>query len=480
MHRTSRSRTTPGIILAAFVSLAVAVGDVLVVGASGAVAAGGSLSRGAVSTSGTIAYVRNLQELHLVQPDGSNDHVIWTEPAPSGGLENALLSPAWRPDSAEIAFESTHEQTSSIYMSDIYGVAPDGSGLRRLTNPPDASQFGSFPKANVQVTIANNDLSDSVFVVYVAGAPQMQVVTVTAGNTATLSFSNVAVFSGKAQYPVAIDGVTRWFGSPAYLTPGGTASARVDIYASSGYDYFGARSPVWRLDGAELDDAVGQGCVGEAWPSSAPPGTTTSELLQVSESLCPFDRGPTATLANDVLYWNYFDLNNGDDGELYQTTEGSSDPGTPLLDTGYSSFVYDLKYLPDGSGFLWSEKVTASATASNLYRYTFSSNIWTQITSFTDEFVNHFAISPDGQYVVFEHSTQDPIGTVDTPTDLWLMKIDGTILAQPFISNASYPAWSRGTPRVSPTPTPPSGSTPTPTPTPFNAAYHVYLPAVMH
>ncbi len=477
MIRIVRTRPPRGLILAAIVSVAVAVGGIAAGGARGAVAAGGSVDRSAISTTGTIAYVRGLQELHLIQPDGSNDHVIWTEPAASNGLQNLLLAPSWRPDSAEVAFESTHEQTTSIYMSDIFGVAPNGSGLRRLTNPPDSSQFGSFPKASAQVTIANHDLLDSVFVVYVAGAPQMQVVTVTAGNSATVNFSNVAVFSGKDQYPVAIDGVTRWIGSPAQLAPGSTASTRVDIYASSGYDYFGARNPVWRSDGAELDDAVGQGCVGEAWPASAPPGTTTSELLQVSESLCPFDRGPTAALANEVLYWNYFDFSQNGDGELYQTIGGSSDPGTPILDTGYSSFVYDLKYLPDGSGFLWSEKVTASDSASNLYRYSFSSHNWTQLTSFTDAFVNHFAISPDGQYVVFEHCTQDPIGTTDTPTDLWLMKVDGTILAQPFVANATYPAWSRGSPTISPTATPPPGSTPTPTP--FNARYHVYVPAVM-
>ncbi len=447
----------------------------MVRGTGGAVAAGGSIDPRAVSTSGTIAFVRNLQELHLIQPDASGDHVIWTEPAASNGLQNLLLSPAWRPDSAEITFESTHEQTSSIYMSDIFGVAPDGSSFRRITNPPDSSQLASFPKANVRITIANNNLSDSVFVVYVAGAPQMQVVTVTAGNTTTVTFGNVAVFSGKAQYPVAIDGVTRWIGSPAQLTAGSTADTRVDIYASTGHDYFGARNPAWRSDGTELDDTVGQGCVGEAWPASAPPGTTTAPILQVAESLCPFDRGPTAQLANNVLYWNYFDFNSGGDGELYQTTEGSSNPGTAILDTGYSSFVYDLKYLPDGSGFLWSEKVTASDSASNLYRYSFSSQQWTQMTNFTDSFVNHFAVSPDGQYVVFEHSTQDPAGTADTPTDLWLMKIDGTIIAQPFVANASYPAWSRGAPQVSPTPTPLPGSTPTP----FNGHYHVYLPAVL-
>lgn len=406
-------------------------------------AAGSSRRAATPSTPGTIAYVnQGATELHLIQPDGTNDRVIWTEPASSNGLNNALLSPAWRPDSAEVAFVSSHEQTTSLYQTDVYGVAPDGSQFRRMTNPPDSSQLGGFPTATVDVTVANNNLSDSLFFVYVAGAPQMQSVVVSAGNTAVVTFSNVAVFQGKAQFAVAIDGNYRWIGDEAaQLSPGGTGTARVDIYAYGGQEYLGARSPVWRSDGQELDDDLGQGCVGEAWPESAPPGTTTTPLVNFSQGMCSMDRGPTTPSKNDILYWDNFDFSQGGDGTIDQTTEGATS-GTMILDTGYSSYVYDLKYLPDDSGFLFSKKPVAIDEFSNLYRYDFSTQKVTQLTSFTNAFVNHFTISPDGQFVVFEHTTQDPISG-DVPTDLWMMSVSGAN-AGLFVANAQFPAWSRG------------------------------------
>lgn len=473
LSHSVRFRRLRILVLTAFLFLALCVVALLPGGEPGAHAASGPLhTMAGVSAPGTIAYARDGTELHLVQPDGSNDHVIWTEPAPIGGLTNALLTPAWRPDSAEIAFVSSHEQTTSIYDTDVYGVAPDGSGFRRITNPPDVGQFASFPKATVNVTVANHDLSDSALLVYIAGASQMQEVTVPANSTKTVTFNNVAVFSGKAQFPVVIDGITRWIGySAAQLTAGGTASVRIDVYASLGKEYLGARSPVWSSDGKELDDDLGQGCIGEAWPASAPAGTTTSSLINAAESFCSMDRGPTPSLANDILYWNYYDSNSDGDGAIYQTTEGG-DAGTKVLDTGYASYVYDLKYLLDGSGFLFAEKPDAIDGYSNLYRYDFSTQNWTQLTHFSSGFVNHFSISPDGQYVVFEHTDQDPVGNTDAATDLWMAKIDGTVVAQPFVTDARFPSWSRGTPEMHPTPspTPPIGPPP--------SGHNVYLPAI--
>src|SRR5947209_17233152 len=86
---------------------------------------------------GTIAYVRGGAEIHLIEPDGSNDRLIWTHPRPDTAAALGISGLAWRPDGKEIAFSSGHEAQYSIYQSDIYGIQPDGSGLRKITNPPD-------------------------------------------------------------------------------------------------------------------------------------------------------------------------------------------------------------------------------------------------------------------------------------------------------------------------------------------------------
>src|SRR4051794_15119683 len=61
-------------------------------------------------TAGTIAYVSGDSAIHLIQPDGSQDHTIWTEPASgSANFHYDISDLAWRPDARELAFASNHE-----------------------------------------------------------------------------------------------------------------------------------------------------------------------------------------------------------------------------------------------------------------------------------------------------------------------------------------------------------------------------------
>ncbi|HVC33060.1 MAG TPA: hypothetical protein VNL16_06075 [Chloroflexota bacterium] len=387
---------------------------------------------------------------------------------------------SWRPDSAELAFVSDMEQTASIYQYDIHGIAPDGSGLRRISNPPDASQLGTFPKASVDVTVRNHDLSDSVLFVYVGGAAQAQDTVIPAGTSKTIHFDNVAVFQGHAQFPVVIDGNTRWVGfSSGQFQPGTTNQASVDVYANTGRDNYGTFYPVWRTDGTEVNDPVGAECIGEKWPASAPPGTTTSSVIRASASMCAMDRGWAAAQADQILYYDAVAFAYpGSFGAIMQVKEGSTDAGTPVFDPGQYGAVTALEYLPDGSGFLFSYRPDVTDTAIDLYRCIIPCSQPVQLTHFDGAYVGGFAISSDGQYVVFERTTGDPLDPgVSHPYDLWMMKIDGSQEGL-FVSNARIPSWSRGAPQVSPTPTPPPGSTPTATPTPFTVRAKVYLPGV--
>src|ERR1044071_4696210 len=131
----------------------------------------------------TIAYVRAGTEIRLIEPDGSNDRRLWTHPDAKSEL--GINGVAWRPDRKELAFSSGHAAVTSLFHSDLYAVKPDGSGFRKLTNPPDRAEFARFPKGSVSVTVRNDhpiykqsQASAGVFIVYVAGASEPQQVTV--------------------------------------------------------------------------------------------------------------------------------------------------------------------------------------------------------------------------------------------------------------------------------------------------------------
>src|SRR5213592_4041835 len=88
---------------------------------------------------GRSAYVRGSTEIRLIDPEGTNDRRLWTHPDLNEDL--GILELAWKPGGDELAFSSAHEATSSLYLADIYTINSDGSGLQRLTNPPQRSGF---------------------------------------------------------------------------------------------------------------------------------------------------------------------------------------------------------------------------------------------------------------------------------------------------------------------------------------------------
>jgi Tol biopolymer transport system component len=395
---------------------------------------------------GTIAYTRNYSELHLVQPDATNDLIIWTEPSGS-----SLLQPSWRTDSAEVAFASTHEQTASLYQSDIYGIHPDGTGIRRITNYPDVSQLGGYPTGTVQVTISNYDLAGGPYFVYMEGAPAnaVQETVVTMGSPVTLTFTNVAVFPNATQYPVVVNGLSRWIYPPSGVTvqAGKSVSTVVQISSTTNLESWGAFNPAWRTDGAELDYALGSLCLGSSSPTNPSPGTFTTLLLTASASMCTFDRGPTTGLANQILYWD--NLNTTTGAGIYQVTEGSATAGTLVLAIESANFVYGLRWLPDGSGFIYAQ--TSGYSTSDIFEYDFASQTPRQLTSFAgnqNEYAGYLTLSPDSSTIVFEYATVDlnPILNPNASADLWIMPRDGSSPPSLFVANGRYPSWSRSTP----------------------------------
>ena len=126
------------------------------------------------------------------------------------------------------------------------------------------------------------------------------------------------------------------------------------------------------------------------------------------------------------------------DSSVFRITEGGKPPGEKLAQ--YSNIEYqllfDLHWLPDGSGFVFSNQ-TLMRDSANLFRYDFATRKTTQITRLQNEFTGSFSIAPDGQSIVFERAKSLD---EDRDTDLWIVSMKG---GNPrlLVNNAFSPSW---------------------------------------
>jgi len=390
---------------------------------------------------GNIAYVRDEKEIRVIQPDGGGDHQLWTNAnaKPYSGVGDV----AWSPDGKTLAFSSGHASATSLFHSDLYLIRSDGSGLRKLTNPPDMSRFSNYPKGQVSVNVRNDSYSfqssnatAGTFFVYVAGADAPQQATVPPGTSKTLIFNSVADFGKKAQAIVAIYGNYRWFEAGTDVQAGKSVKAPDFTLSGDGIEYFGAFHPVWRSDGLEISYRTGV-CTVDRIPIDPPEGEFYFNAMFSGKAplgACSWDWGPTATLAKQVIY-----TENSDESAIYLMTEGGTHPGTKLVN--YSDVQYqllqDLHWLPDGSGFLYST-VDLMRSSSNIFHYDFKSKQIRQVTKFENEFARKFSISPDGNWIVYERTKEYD---ENSPADLWIQEMNGSN-SRLLINNGRSPSWS--------------------------------------
>ena len=398
-------------------------------------------NRATANGGGTIAYVRNGTEIRLIDGDGSNDRRLWTHP--DAKKELGIYDVAWRPDGKELAFSSGHAAASSLYHADLYAVRPDGTGFRKLTNPPDRAEFARYPKGSVSVTVRNDQpfyrqsqASAGVFIVYVAGADEPQQITLPPGSAKTLLFRNVADFGNMAQAVVAMWGNYRWFTPGVEVQAGRTVKAPVFSITGDGIELLGAFRPVWRSDGSRVSYRNGVCTLNSTTVNPTPGEYVYNPLFAGKNPLgtCVWDWGPTAGTANQLLYTE----NASGDSSIFRMTEGGKHPGDRLAQ--YSNIEYqllfDLKWLPDGSGFVFSNQ-TLMRDSANLFRYDFATRKTTQITRLQNEFTGNFSISPDGRSVVFERAKSLD---QDRNTDLWIVSLTGGS-PKLLVNNAFSPSW---------------------------------------
>ena len=388
------------------------------------------------ASTGTIAFARG-GEIRLAEPDGSGERSIWTAPA---GLGFTVSGIAWKPNGGSLAFSSDHEMATSFYERDIYTVLPDGARLRKLTNGPAHDELAGLPKGAVQVTVQNNTGDGGPYFIYAVGGPEPQSMLIAPGGSTTLTLPNVADLGSFVQPVVAINGGFRWIGAAADVKAGSTKDAGLLIITpSGGLEHFGAAGPAWRSDGTNVGFIAGAAtCTLEKISATPAAGTLGDPLLAPDRSgaFCAFDRSPLPSQANQVLAAET-DFSVGQ-GHIYGMTEGSGDRGAPLVTYPDYVQILDLRWLPDGSGFLFAAARYDDVIdeSSNLYEYSFATSSVHKITQLANEYVRGFSISPDGQRVVFERTTD-----LGGQSSLWIVQRDGSGLRL-LVDNANSPAWN--------------------------------------
>ena len=412
---------------------------------------------GAAADPGIIAYVRrSTHDIHLISADGTGDRVLWTAPHPL-----ALWAPyelAWRPDGRRLAFSSEHEEACSWYQSDVYTIDYNGAGYRRVTNAPACAVLASLPKGSVAVDVTN--FTSSLVQVYVQGAPGIRSVLY----DGTVTFEDVADFGpGVLQPAVGIYGGYRILASPpvADVQPNTTVSGgSLLISGGSGIDSMGTGKVSWKADGSAL--AYGMRTYSRISQIDAnPPYGSIGEPLPVVEHAAPnlVAWGPTAATSDLYLYFSKDDILYPEVAGIYLNTVADPSGGTQLVyvDILDGQMVYDIEWLPDASGFLFSATYIDLGIYTDIFRYDFGDPpTLTLVTTLPDDQgARAFSISPDGQEVVFEWVTDI---FLDQTSSLWITNSDGSGIPRWLANDAGRPAWGQ-------IPPPPTA--------------HVYLPMVV-
>lgn len=372
---------------------------------------------------GKIAFIRQNKELHLINPDGTGDALVWTDPHPELG---GVGQPAFRPDGREIAFVSLFEAGGSYYDSNIYGIQPDGAGLRRITAPPLLNALAGYPKGSVTVEIVNRGPKTD-FVLTVEGRTDGIPIILASGMMGTFTVPDIADLGDNVpQAVVVIHAYRRWI-NPALILDvkaGQTVTANERIEITGEGISLGVSSPSWRGDGSTLAVISGSGA----------PFYITSEpsLLQHAELLTD----PGSVTASSVVWSPKEDLFAYGDALLHGLyVFRNEDPVRPeLLVNQENNYYSGVAWLPDGSGLVYS-LISSILDNSNLYLYDFASGSHRALTSFENEFAADPSVSPDGKYVAYSRSANRKTGY-----NVWVAALDGS-QEWKVADDGSMPSW---------------------------------------
>ena len=381
---------------------------------------------------GTIAYKRG-HEIRLINSDGGNDHQLWQAPLPDPNFKG-IRGLQWRPDGGAIAFGSDYQQTCSIYDSDIYTIQSNGSGLKRLTNSPSCAALAGFAKGTVKVTVENLT-TDGLFLIYVEGAPDAVVITVSPGAAVAVTIPNVADLGNIQQAVTVINGNYRWIDPSVFVDvqPGKTTAASNSFVLTSQGNVFagvGAAYPAWHRTGSKVGFIFYEGFMSQI--SANPPLSGSDSFIMAPNSDILAYQMAWSPISDWILYSN--------SDSISVALPGSSNGDPIITKDPLTEYVLGLEWLPDESGFLFA--ITGGQFEpeyGNIYEYNFAANDLSPITNFDDQIAGAFTLSADGQQIVFEHAQ-----SINSAPELWIMNRDGSGM-QSLGVMGQLPDWKPGT-----------------------------------
>lgn len=397
----------------------------------------------AQAPTGTIAYIRNRSEIHTISADGTNDRLLWKHPRPDtteGFFGTTGL--AWSPDGQELAFASGHEAMFSFFESDIYVMRADGTGIRRITNPPSYAAAQALPHGKVVVSLRNDPTHGYLYgpyVVSIAGTDKVQSVLVPPGETRTVTFNHVAAFGDRSQPIIAMYGTYRWAIPGIKVFAGQTIKAPPLVIMGKGLRNFGAYRPIWRPDGKEIGYTLGSGVGLYAISASAKPGAGPGHELSGTSKpgACTFDWGPANAPGGPILYTGQIVTR---DNNVYQASVDGSQRRKIVTASDEFDYMLDVHWLPDGSGFLYIQNSNMGGS-SDLFRHDFATGRNTQLTRVQGKHIQSLDLSPDGKWVVFLQTTELWPGLLNNEKpDVWIMRVDGSG-QRVLVKNANAPSW---------------------------------------
>ena len=392
---------------------------------------------------GVIAYIRDTKEIRRVRPDGSKDSLIWS--SPESVSNNNIFDVAWQPDAKALAFSSNHEYGYSRWSSDIYLINPDGSDIRRVTNPPALSNLpGDYQTGIVKGKVHNDTGRIISVVIYVQGAtkPAQKSSALlspdgNAGDTLDFTIEAADLGPGVGQY------IAVW--SEGYSEAQVAVDVEAGMTVDAGIiDYIGLKNThtvsqiTWHGDGSEMSFVLSMTL--RRVKASAIFTDTDEPLLNLNLLASELTWSPEG---DKILY---VQMMPSEKEGIYLTDADSSNEGTRLVfPTEIGSSSGDAVWLPDGSGFLFVQRQTkpTGAFAADIFQYDMGSGQSTPLTDFSYELAAHPSPSPDGKYIVFERLPQN-----GEYRDLWVMKRDNPTVMWPLTNDgkSGNPDWSRAEP----------------------------------
>ncbi len=373
------------------------------------------LSFGSVSadTGGTIAYIpTNGDEIRLVNPDGSDNRAIWSNPNPDGTTINDI---GWNADGSRLALSSSHEIDCSLYNSDIFSISPQGSNLQRITNNPACAALASYPKGSVEVTFRNSTLHPidaGILIGYVQGASASVHTSIGfGGSSVTLLFNDVADMGDRLQPIVAKRGLENWLDiAGVNVIAGQTVQTTITLDARNARNY-SAGELSWHPNGSEIGfvfDGSGNQLLSQI---SADPAIAEAETFITANG--NLQSGATLAWSPTGRYIAYTRI---DGIYVVDTANPAADAVRHVIYDQFDNYFIGVDWLPDESGFVFAftqgpefDFPPQPRTAANIFQYKFSTQQVTQLTQHNGD--GNFAVdpkvSPDGSEIVYSFQSSN-------------------------------------------------------------------------